>query len=71
MHVGLSVIFQNPGELKPDHQVYAEDISLARQAEPLGFDSIWSVEHHFTDYTMCPNVFQFLTLWRPVPRTFN
>ncbi len=61
MHVGLSVIFQNPGELKPDHQVYAEDLALARQAEPLGFDSVWSVEHHFTDYTMCPNVFQFLT----------
>ncbi len=61
MHVGMSVIFQNPGELKPDHQVYAEDMVLARQAEPLGFDSIWSVEHHFTDYTMCPNVFQFLT----------
>jgi alkanesulfonate monooxygenase SsuD/methylene tetrahydromethanopterin reductase-like flavin-dependent oxidoreductase (luciferase family) len=30
-------------------------------AEPLGFDSIWSVEHHFTDYTMCPDVIQFLT----------
>ena len=30
-------------------------------AEPLGFDSIWSVEHHFTDYTMCPDVLQFLT----------
>lgn len=61
MHVGLSVIFQNPGETKPDRDVYAEELYLAKQAEPLGFDSIWSVEHHFTDYTMCPNVFQFLT----------
>ncbi len=61
MHVGLSVIFQNPGESKPDRDVYAEELVLAKQAEPLGFDSIWSVEHHFTDYTMCPNVFQFLT----------
>ena len=25
-------------------------------AEPLGFDSVWGVEHHFTDYTMCPDV---------------
>ena len=33
---------------------------LAELAEPLGFDSIWSVEHHFTDYTMCPDVLQFL-----------
>ena len=61
MHVGLSVIFQNPGETKPDRDIYAEELVLAKQAEPLGFDSIWSVEHHFTDYTMCPNVFQFLT----------
>jgi alkanesulfonate monooxygenase SsuD/methylene tetrahydromethanopterin reductase-like flavin-dependent oxidoreductase (luciferase family) len=34
---------------------------LADLAEPLGFDSIWGVEHHFTDYTMCPDVLQFLT----------
>ena len=61
MHVGMSVIFQNPGERIPDAQVYAQDLALARLAEPLGFDSIWSVEHHFTDYTMCPDVFQFLT----------
>lgn len=61
MHVGFSVIFQNPGEERPDAVVYQEDLALARQAEPLGFDSIWSVEHHFTDYTMCPNVFQFLS----------
>ncbi len=61
MHVGLSVIFQNPGRTRPDHEVYAAELRLARQAEPLGFDSVWSVEHHFTDYTMCPDVMQFLT----------
>ena len=61
MHVGLSVIFQNPGRERPDHEVYAADLKLARQAEPLGFDSVWSVEHHFTDYTMCPDVMQFLS----------
>ncbi len=61
MHVGMSVIFQNPGEKVPDSQIYAQDLALARLAEPLGFESIWSVEHHFTDYTMCPDVFQFLT----------
>jgi len=61
MHVGMSVIFQNPGRDLPDHEVYARDLALAHQAEELGFDSIWSVEHHFTGYTMCPNVFQFLS----------
>ena len=61
MHVGMSVIFQNPGEQIPDKAVYDRDLHLALQAEALGFQSIWSVEHHFTDYTMCPDVFQFLT----------
>ena len=61
MHVGMSVIFQNPGEQVPDVEVYRQDLALARLAEPLGYDSIWSVEHHFTDYTMCPDVFQFLS----------
>jgi alkanesulfonate monooxygenase SsuD/methylene tetrahydromethanopterin reductase-like flavin-dependent oxidoreductase (luciferase family) len=61
MHVGMSVIFQNPGRARADADVYADDLALARRAEPLGFDSIWTVEHHFTDYTMCPDVFQFLS----------
>lgn len=61
MHVGLSVIFQNPGDRRTDAEVYADELAIARQAEPLGFESIWSVEHHFTDYTMCPDVLQFLT----------
>jgi alkanesulfonate monooxygenase SsuD/methylene tetrahydromethanopterin reductase-like flavin-dependent oxidoreductase (luciferase family) len=57
----MSVIFQNPGSVRPDGDVYREELALAVQAEELGFDSIWSVEHHFTDYTMCPYVLQFLT----------
>lgn len=61
MHVGTSVIFQNPGHEVPDRTVYQNELKLADLAEPLGFESIWSVEHHFTDYTMCPDVLQFLT----------
>ncbi|MSQ11489.1 MAG: LLM class flavin-dependent oxidoreductase [Dehalococcoidia bacterium] len=45
----------------PDHQAYYEDLKIGELAEPLGFDSVWSVEHHFTPYTMVPNVLQFLT----------
>jgi alkanesulfonate monooxygenase SsuD/methylene tetrahydromethanopterin reductase-like flavin-dependent oxidoreductase (luciferase family) len=41
--------------------VYRHELRLADLAEPLGFQSIWGVEHHFTDYTMCPDVLQFLT----------
>jgi len=36
-------------------------VRLASLVEPLGFDSIWTVEHHFTPYTMVPNSLQFLT----------
>ena len=34
---------------------------MADLGEPLGFDSVWAAEHHFTDYTMCPDPAQLLT----------
>src|SRR5215475_8511661 len=61
MHVGMAAVFQNPQQARTDHDVYRDELRLADLAEPLGFDSIWGVEHHFTDYTMCPDVLQFLT----------
>ena len=61
MHVGMAAIFQNPARARTDREVYKSDLRLADLAEPLGFDSIWGVEHHFTDYTMCPDVLQFLS----------
>src|SRR4029450_10317508 len=61
MHVGLAAVFQNPGKSRTDREVYTSELRLADLAEPLGFQSIWGVEHHFTDYTMCPDVLQFLT----------
>jgi len=61
MKVGMSVFMQNTNERWTDYEVYQNDLKLADLAEPLGFDSIWSVEHHFTPYTMVPDVLQFLT----------
>jgi alkanesulfonate monooxygenase SsuD/methylene tetrahydromethanopterin reductase-like flavin-dependent oxidoreductase (luciferase family) len=60
MHVGMASVFQNPGRQRSDLDVYRNELRLADLAEPLGFESIWGVEHHFTDYTMCPDVLQFL-----------
>src|SRR5687767_8985546 len=60
MHVGMGTIFQ-ASEERADHEVYRDELRLADLAEPLGFQSIWGVEHHFTDYTMSPDVLQFLT----------
>ncbi len=61
MNIGMSVLFQNPDNHISDGDVYANEVRLASLAEPLGFDSLWSVEHHFTDYTVCPDVMQFLS----------
>jgi len=61
MHVGMAAVFQNPQKGRTDREVYRSELRLADLAEPLGFESIWGVEHHFTDYTMCPDVLQFLT----------
>ena len=60
MQVGYASIFQASAE-RTDYEVYRDELRLADLVEPLGFDSIWGVEHHFTDYTMCPDVLQFLT----------
>jgi alkanesulfonate monooxygenase SsuD/methylene tetrahydromethanopterin reductase-like flavin-dependent oxidoreductase (luciferase family) len=61
MHVGMSAVFQGFGGTLSDQEVWAADLALADLAEPLGYESIWSVEHHFSNYTMCPDVLQFLT----------
>src|SRR5512143_3195415 len=61
MHVGMAAVFQNPGKAHSDRDVYLNELRLAELAEPLGCQSVWGVEHHFTDYTMCPDVLQFLS----------
>ena len=61
MHVGMGVVFQGQGDGRTDRNVYRNELRLGDLAEPLGFESLWGVEHHFTDYTMCPDVLQYLT----------
>src|SRR5215813_8508788 len=61
MHVGMGVIFQGQGDGRTDRNVYRNELRLGDLAEPLGFDSLWGVEHHFTEYTMCPDVLQYLS----------
>jgi alkanesulfonate monooxygenase SsuD/methylene tetrahydromethanopterin reductase-like flavin-dependent oxidoreductase (luciferase family) len=63
MKVGAAIIFQNPFNERQDFEVYRRELALGDLVEPLGFDSIWSVEHHFDDYTMCPDVMQFLSYY--------
>jgi len=52
MGVGLMMIFASYGwDNIADDQVWDEDLRLARQAPVLGFDALWSAEHHFFDYS--------------------
>ncbi len=62
MEVGLQVIFTAYGydDDVSDQQVYDEEVAMALQAERLGFDAIWPVEHHFFDYSFCPDNLEFL-----------
>ncbi len=71
MDVGLSIIFQNKERMRPDYEVYRNELRIAQLAEPLGYDSIWTVEHHFTDYTMIPDPFQFLAFMAGQTKTIK
>lgn len=71
MHVGMAVIFQGAGEGRTDRNVYRNELRFGDLAEPLGFESLWGVEHHFTDYTMCPDVLQYLTYFAGRTRTIQ
>ncbi|MGH2800272.1 MAG: LLM class flavin-dependent oxidoreductase [Thermoleophilaceae bacterium] len=60
MHTGLTLIFQNLGRRRADADVYRDELRYAAAAEDAGFDSVWTPEHHFTDYELTPNVPQLL-----------
>ena len=61
MKIGMTAVFHNPHDARADGEVYETDLRLALLAEPLGFDSVWTVEHHFDDYCLAPDPFQLLT----------
>ncbi len=46
---------------KSDREVFSEEINIARIADETGFDTVWTIEHHFTPYTMVTNPLQYLT----------
>jgi alkanesulfonate monooxygenase SsuD/methylene tetrahydromethanopterin reductase-like flavin-dependent oxidoreductase (luciferase family) len=61
MDVGLLAIFQNYLGRGNDDQVVADELALAELAEELGYDKFWVAEHHFTDYSACPDNVQYLS----------
>lgn len=61
MDVGVLLVFQNWFENITDEEVFTKDLELGVKAEKYGFDSVWSAEHHFDDYSMCPDNLQIMS----------
>jgi len=59
--VGILGIFQNYQGRVSDAEHVQSELRVAELAEPLGFDSYWPPEHHFTDYSACPDNLQLLS----------
>ncbi|GAA3525560.1 LLM class flavin-dependent oxidoreductase [Aeromicrobium panaciterrae] len=75
MKVGVSSWFANLGEFErrtregrferaprvTDSEQIKKELALVDLVEPLGFDSFWTIEHHFTPYGMTDNPTQILS----------
>jgi alkanesulfonate monooxygenase SsuD/methylene tetrahydromethanopterin reductase-like flavin-dependent oxidoreductase (luciferase family) len=60
MKIGIALnMLNHPG--RSDASVVTEHLAMADLAEPLGFDSIFALEHHFTGYAMSPAPTQLLS----------
>jgi alkanesulfonate monooxygenase SsuD/methylene tetrahydromethanopterin reductase-like flavin-dependent oxidoreductase (luciferase family) len=62
MKIGTAIsILAQPGRF--DSELYYEHMSMGDLAEPLGFDSLFALEHHFTGYSMSPAPLQLLSYY--------
>jgi alkanesulfonate monooxygenase SsuD/methylene tetrahydromethanopterin reductase-like flavin-dependent oxidoreductase (luciferase family) len=54
MRVGMQIVYQNNVNCS-DAEMFRTETKLAIEAEAMGFDFVGLVEHHFTNYAMCPD----------------
>ena len=47
--------------IKPDFKCYQDELKLADLIEPLGFDRMWTIEHHCSPYGMTVTPTQVLS----------
>ncbi len=55
LSIGINLGFGNLHENLSDQGMYEGDISVGVLADKLGYDAVWVVEHHFDDYSLCPD----------------
>lgn len=60
MRIGVQLVFQAHKD-HSDREMYKHELRLAIEAEEMGYDTVWPVEHHFFDYSMCPDNMQYLS----------
>jgi Luciferase-like monooxygenase len=53
---GLITCQRYPGDARSDVDLHAEALGAAEEAERLGFDSVWTSEHHFADDSYAPSL---------------
>ena len=62
MDVGMMMIFSSYGwEEGSDGQMWEEELRLGEVAADLGFNCLWSAEHHFNDYSFVPDNIHVMT----------
>lgn len=60
MRIGIQMVIQNHKDYS-DREMYKHELRLAIEAEGMGYDILWPVEHHFFDYSICPDNMQYLS----------
>ena len=61
MEIGLVQVMQSfMFDGITDAEVYDQELRCAILADELGYDHVWTVEHHFEDYSFCPDNFVYL-----------
>jgi alkanesulfonate monooxygenase SsuD/methylene tetrahydromethanopterin reductase-like flavin-dependent oxidoreductase (luciferase family) len=55
--IALNMLSEPP---RPDVAVVSDHLAMGDLAEPLGFDSLFALEHHFTGYAMSPAPLELL-----------
>jgi alkanesulfonate monooxygenase SsuD/methylene tetrahydromethanopterin reductase-like flavin-dependent oxidoreductase (luciferase family) len=62
MDFGLLLPFRNPLKWRrPFNEIYAEHIDSAVYAEQLGYDTLWTTEHHFAEDGWSPSLLPILS----------